>query len=342
MGRSPCCSKEGLNRGAWTAQEDQILSDFVKAHGEGRWRTLPKKAGISRSAIPPVIVSRSARSSDKRSCSSSLSCWQSFAGLRRCGKSCRLRWLNYLRPDIKRGNISDDEEELIIRMHKLLGNRWSLIAGRLPGRTDNEIKNYWNTNLVKKLQQNQPPSSAQKRTSPGKAKNPAKPSAGKRQKNEGKPRERRAVRATAMRRMDTMADSPADAPVGGTEAKKEEATEENVPPLQDPSQEKVLLPEALEESLMMEMAAVDGCEMADLLDYELLKFSEEEGMVMNVENDYNSNNNNNGNKEFAEPNYIFDQTMLEELMRVDTSTRPGLPPDMEPLCVFLDPEVGWL
>ncbi|XP_042377924.1 transcription factor MYB3-like [Zingiber officinale] len=73
-------------------------------------------------------------------------------GLKRSGKSCRLRWLNYLRPDIKRGNISDDEEALIIRLHKLLGNRWSLIARRLPGRTDNEIKNYWNTTLVKKLQ----------------------------------------------------------------------------------------------------------------------------------------------------------------------------------------------
>ncbi|GLJ09464.1 hypothetical protein SUGI_0110130 [Cryptomeria japonica] len=72
-------------------------------------------------------------------------------GLRRCGKSCRLRWLNYLRPTIKRGNISADEDDLIIRLHRLLGNRWSLIAGRLPGRTDNEIKNYWNTHLTKKL-----------------------------------------------------------------------------------------------------------------------------------------------------------------------------------------------
>lgn len=117
MGRTPCCSKqEELNRGAWTTEEDTRLSQYIQTHGESGWRSLPKKAGLNR-----------------------------------CGKSCRLRWLNYLRPDIKRGNISPDEEELIIRMHRLLGNRWSLIAGRLPGRTDNEIKNYWNTHLSKKL-----------------------------------------------------------------------------------------------------------------------------------------------------------------------------------------------
>ncbi|KAH1131804.1 hypothetical protein J1N35_003182 [Gossypium stocksii] len=115
MGRSPSCSKEGLNKGAWTALEDKLLASYIKAHGEGKWSDLSKRAG-----------------------------------LKRCGKSCRLRWLNYLRPDIKRGNISHDEEELIIRLHNLLGNRWSLIAGRLPGRTDNEIKNYWNTVLRKR------------------------------------------------------------------------------------------------------------------------------------------------------------------------------------------------
>ncbi|PON42590.1 GAMYB transcription factor [Trema orientale] len=130
MGRSPCCSKEGLNRGAWTALEDKILTAYIKAHGEGQWRNLPKRAG-----------------------------------LKRCGKSCRLRWLNYLRPDIKRGNISHDEEELIIRLHKLLGNRWSLIAGRLPGRTDNEIKNYWNTTLGKKIAKSQPSSASQENKS---------------------------------------------------------------------------------------------------------------------------------------------------------------------------------
>ncbi|XP_022850835.1 transcription factor TT2-like [Olea europaea var. sylvestris] len=125
MGRNPCCTKVGLNRGAWTAAEDKILRDYIKFHGEGRWRTLPKRAG-----------------------------------LKRCGKSCRLRWLNYLRPDIKRGNITWDEEEVIIRLHKLLGNRWSLIAGRLPGRTDNEIKNYWNTNLRRRVHQNDPKSAS--------------------------------------------------------------------------------------------------------------------------------------------------------------------------------------
>ncbi|GAB4854534.1 hypothetical protein Ancab_023115 [Ancistrocladus abbreviatus] len=117
MGRAPCCPKDGvLNRGAWTAAEDKLLIDYINKHGEGRWRSIPKGAGLNR-----------------------------------CGKSCRLRWLNYLRPDIKRGNITPEEEDLIIRLHKLLGNRWSLIAGRLPGRTDNEIKNYWNTTLMKKL-----------------------------------------------------------------------------------------------------------------------------------------------------------------------------------------------
>ncbi|OWM84114.1 transcription factor MYB8-like [Punica granatum] len=117
MGRnpSPTLLKDGLNKGAWTVIEDYILIDYVKRNGEGKWGRVVKETG-----------------------------------LRRCGKSCRLRWLNYLRPDIKRGNISDDEEELIIRLHKLLGNRWSLIAGRLPGRTDNKIKNYWNTVLKKK------------------------------------------------------------------------------------------------------------------------------------------------------------------------------------------------
>nr|DAD44051.1 TPA_asm: hypothetical protein HUJ06_002281 [Nelumbo nucifera] len=77
------------------------------------------------------------------------------AGLDRCRKSCRLRWLNYLRPNIKRGNFAVDEVDLIIRLHKLLGNRWSLIAARIPGRTANDVKNYWNSHLSKKLKSEQ-------------------------------------------------------------------------------------------------------------------------------------------------------------------------------------------
>nr|GME02003.1 mixta-like 1 protein [Ipomoea batatas] len=71
--------------------------------------------------------------------------------MNRCGKSCRMRWTNYLRPDIKRGKFSSQEEQTIIQLHALLGNRWSAIAANLPKRTDNEIKNYWNSHLKKRL-----------------------------------------------------------------------------------------------------------------------------------------------------------------------------------------------
>ncbi|CAN6306901.1 unnamed protein product [Urochloa humidicola] len=116
MGRAPCCEKVGLKRGRWTAEEDEILASYIAKHGEGSWRSLPKNAGLLR-----------------------------------CGKSCRLRWINYLRADVKRGNISKEEEDVIIKLHATLGNRWSLIASHLPGRTDNEIKNYWNSHLSRQI-----------------------------------------------------------------------------------------------------------------------------------------------------------------------------------------------
>ncbi|KAM0883477.1 hypothetical protein ACQ4PT_031621 [Festuca glaucescens] len=116
MGRAPCCDKVGLKRGRWTAEEDDALANYIAQHGEGSWRSLPK-----------------------------------IAGLLRCGKSCRLRWINYLRDGVKRGNISKEEDDLIVKLHATLGNRWSLIASHLPGRTDNEIKNYWNSHLSRQI-----------------------------------------------------------------------------------------------------------------------------------------------------------------------------------------------
>ncbi|CAL5412809.1 unnamed protein product [Camellia sinensis] len=105
----------GLRKGCWTEEEDRLLRKYVDTFGKGSWKHIPTKSGLNR-----------------------------------CRKSCRLRWLNYLRPNIKRGDFGVDEDDLVIKLHRLLGNRWSLIAGRIPGRTANDIKNYWNSCLSKK------------------------------------------------------------------------------------------------------------------------------------------------------------------------------------------------
>ncbi|KAL6009723.1 Myb-related protein [Asimina triloba] len=116
MGRPPCCDKAGIKKGPWTPEEDVILVSYIQEHGPGNWRSVPTNTGLMR-----------------------------------CSKSCRLRWTNYLRPGIKRGNFTPHEEGMIIRLQALLGNRWAAIASYLPQRTDNDIKNYWNTHLKKKV-----------------------------------------------------------------------------------------------------------------------------------------------------------------------------------------------
>ncbi|KAJ6422480.1 hypothetical protein OIU84_027441 [Salix udensis] len=116
MGRPPCCDKVGIKKGPWTPEEDIILVSFIQEHGPGNWRSVPTSTGLLR-----------------------------------CSKSCRLRWTNYLRPGIKRGNFTPHEEGIIIHLQALLGNKWAAIASYLPRRTDNDIKNYWNTHLKKKL-----------------------------------------------------------------------------------------------------------------------------------------------------------------------------------------------
>ncbi|KAL2906499.1 Transcription factor RAX3 [Bienertia sinuspersici] len=117
MGRAPCCDKANVKKGPWSPEEDAKLKSYIEQNGTGgNWIALPQKIG-----------------------------------LKRCGKSCRLRWLNYLRPNIKHGGFTEEEENIICSLYISIGSRWSIIAAQLPGRTDNDIKNYWNTRLKKKL-----------------------------------------------------------------------------------------------------------------------------------------------------------------------------------------------
>ncbi|KAJ8461701.1 hypothetical protein OPV22_034627 [Ensete ventricosum] len=115
---SPPSEEDDLRKGPWTVEEDLLLMNYIAVHGEGRWNSVAR-------------------------CS----------GLKRTGKSCRLRWLNYLRPDVRHGNITPEEQLLILELHCRWGNRWSKIAQNLPGRTDNEIKNYWRTKVQKHAKQ---------------------------------------------------------------------------------------------------------------------------------------------------------------------------------------------
>ncbi|CAK9161617.1 unnamed protein product [Ilex paraguariensis] len=126
MVRTPCSDKNGMKKGSWSEEEDNKLQAYILRYGHWNWSKLPKYAG-----------------------------WRiRLSGLARSGKSCRLRWMNYLKPNVKRGNYSEEEENIIMKLHDELGNKWSAMVAKLPGRTDNDIKNHWHTHLKKRAKQN--------------------------------------------------------------------------------------------------------------------------------------------------------------------------------------------
>ncbi|CAH8392159.1 unnamed protein product [Eruca vesicaria subsp. sativa] len=109
-------SKEKQRKGLWSPEEDEKLRNHVLKYGHGCWSSIPIQAGLQRN-----------------------------------GKSCRLRWVNYLRPGLKKGEFTKEEETILLSLHSILGNKWAQISKYLPGRTDNEIKNYWHTYLKKSV-----------------------------------------------------------------------------------------------------------------------------------------------------------------------------------------------
>ncbi|PIN21839.1 Transcription factor, Myb superfamily [Handroanthus impetiginosus] len=107
--------KSDIVKGQWTPEEDGLLMKLVEKHGVRKWSTIA----------------------------------QMLPG--RIGKQCRERWHNHLKPNIKKDRWSEEEDRILIEAHRQLGNKWAEIARRLPGRSENTIKNHWNATKRRQL-----------------------------------------------------------------------------------------------------------------------------------------------------------------------------------------------